>query len=73
MPRAVAICCITPDTRRVMYGQNDVSLLRRTARTSAMPHSCSGAPANRRLLNGIAIRTTNPNGVRRPSDSQTVS
>ncbi len=72
-PRAVASCCVTLATRLVMYGQNDVSLLRRMARATAMPHSCSADAGNRRLLNGIAMRATNPNGVSRPSECHTVS
>lgn len=57
-PSSVATCVPKLAIRRVMYGQNDVSLLRVMIRPNAMPQVCAGALLNRRLLNGIAMRTT---------------
>ena len=40
--------------RRVMYGQNDISLARGMLRATATPHVWTAALLKRRLLNGIA-------------------
>ena len=65
-PSISPICRTNPFTCRVMYGQNALSLCREILRPRAIRHLCNAPFGNRRLLNGMAIKTTKPSDVRRP-------
>src|SRR5690242_17432431 len=73
-PSSAPNCDEKPFTRRVMPGQNDDSLRVGICRSSAIPQVAGSVPdGNRRLLNGIEMRTTYPSGVNFPAALHTAS
>src|SRR5271155_3301348 len=71
-PYSVAACPRRPCILDEISGQNESSFSRTIPRYRMIPHSCCFVAGKRKLLNGIAIHTTNPLLVTLPRESHTV-